>query len=164
MKHGGVGKRKANKSVSRHVSSVIPMAKRRSSPRRSYRSQFKRKWTHKDKRIPIFPTVGFAAGLLLGRPDNIWSSPLAAMQEGNGPVAIQSAIRNLTGLAVPMAGTGYEGPIVFNLWTTINPFDFANASALKGLLWGSIASMVASKFGLNRQIKKIPIMGKYVKL
>jgi len=63
-----------------------------------------------------------------------------------------------------MAGTGYTGPIRMDYAKVLNPLDFSEAGALKGLLFGVIVSKVASKLGANRYMKKIPLIGKWIKV
>ncbi len=125
----------------------------------------KRKRRKKDNRVPLLPTIGFFAPLLLGKAyGGTWSSPVEAIQEGNFLKALQSAIMNLTGIGVSVPGAELPEGILFDLNKVLNPLEFGHAGALKGLLFGSIGSKGATKFGLNRQLKKVPFVGKYIKL
>jgi hypothetical protein len=143
--------------------------KKRYFPRRRtrhYRPRFRGFFRrHKPKTIPLLPTAGFATGLLFGTPDT-WTSPVSAIQMGKPELAIQTGIRNLTGIKVPMAGTGYNEtyPLSVDIWRVINPFDFGEAPALKGLIWGGIASTVLRYLGINRKYKaavaRIPFLNK----
>lgn len=120
----------------------------------------------KDRRHAIAPTLGF--GLPLGFSkgfDGAWPSVVEATQRGNIMEAAQSAILALTGIAVGMPGTHYEGPPVIEMHKILNPTDFTAAGAIKGLIIGSVVSkIVGTKLGVNRAMKKIPFVGKYIKL
>lgn len=140
------------------------MAKRKTSKRRIRRRTTKKSYRRKkDRRIPLLPTIGFGAPLLTGKPWG-WSSPIEAIQQGNGAKAIQSAIANLTGVQVGMPNTGFTSGVNADLARIINPFDLEVAGAMKGLLWGTVGSKLATKFGLNRYMKKVPFLGNKVKL
>jgi hypothetical protein len=142
-----------------------PRRKRRYAPRRRRRSYLPRFRRFRRKaKIPIIPTVSFGAGLLFGKPDG-WSSPVEGITGGNPYVAAQTAIRNITGIKVPMPNTGYTNRFEFNLMNTLNPFDFNEAPALKGLIWGSLISMGLRMLGVNRKFaqvtRKIPVLNKF---
>jgi len=126
----------------------------------------KKKRRKKDNRVAILPTLGFFAPLLFGKAyGGTWSSPMEAMKDGKFMLALQSAIINLTGLGIPMPDTGYtSGEVKFDIGKVLNPTEFGHAGALKGLLFGTAGSKAATKFGLNRQLKKVPFVGKYIKL
>jgi hypothetical protein len=143
-----------------------PRRRRRYAPRRrrrSYRLPRFRRWRHRAK-IPLIPTVGFGAGLLFGKPDG-WSSPIEAIQNGRLDLATQTAIRNVTGIKVPMPNTGYTGHLEFNIGAMLNPLDMNEAPALKGLIWGSLISIALRFLGVNRKFtqmtRKIPILNKF---
>lgn len=129
------------------------MAKRK---RRIARFRGRGKWRiRRPKTIPILPVAGFGVGLAFG--SNLgWGNPVQCMMEGNMPKTVQSLIANFTGIGVPMPGTGYEsGPLYVDIGRTLNPFDLGAAPALKGLLWGSAASMALRALGVNRKFREI---------
>lgn len=125
----------------------------------------KQKRRKKDKRVPLLPAIGFFGPLLFGKAyGGTWSSPVEAAQEGNFLKALQSAIMNLTGIGISVPGAELEKGISFDLGKVLDPVEFGHAGALKGLLYGSVGSDLATKFGLNRKLKKVPFVGKYIKL
>lgn len=140
------------------------MAKRKRRFAR-FRGRGKRFRIRRPKTIPILPITGFGVGLMFG--SNLgWGTPVEKIMAGNAPQAIQSLIANLTGIGVPFPGTGYSsGPLYCDIGRTINPFDIGAAPALKGLIWGSAASMVLRALGVNRKFreatKSIPIIKKF---
>lgn len=154
--------RKANKgrTTKRKTAKVKHVAKRR---RRYTRKTTRRK---KDRRIPLAPTLGFALPLAFGKPyGGTWASPMEAAMDGSWKGALQSALVNLTGIAVPIAGTGFTGKPEVEINKLLNPLDFSSAGAIKGLVLGALVSkFVGTKFGVNRTMKKIPFLGKYIKL
>jgi hypothetical protein len=71
----------------------------------------------------------------------------------------------MTGIKVPMQGTGYTGKLDFNIMGALNPFDWNEAPALKGLIWGALISTGLRLLGVNRKFtqvtRKIPILNKF---
>lgn len=125
----------------------------------------KKKRRAKDKRVPLLTSIGFFAPLLFGKAyGGTWKSPVEAAQEGNFMKALQSAIMNLTGIGVSVPGAELPEGITFDLSKVLDPVDFGHAGALKGLLYGSVGSGIATKLGVNRKLRKVPFVGKYIKL
>jgi len=92
-------------------------------------------------------------------------SPYAAITEGHPAYAIQSAIRNVTGMQVGIPGTGFSSGFQWDFMKTLNPFDMDEAVGLKGLMWGSVLSIVLRALGVNRKFtqatSKIPILKRF---
>lgn len=149
-------KPKKNSSSKRSLTKVVRRRRRASPKKRSRR---------KDKRVPLLPVGGFAVPLAFGSPFNgTWASPVQAIQEGNLEKAIQSTVYNLAGVRVPMQNTGYRSVVQFDWKEALNPFNFEAAGAIKGAVWGALASKFMTKLGVNRNIAKIPFVGKHIKL
>jgi hypothetical protein len=121
--------------------------KRRSSPRR-----FRFRKARKDKSIPILPLIG---GFVAPMIDSAYRSNL--VNDPANPSAWKGMIdqisQHYTGFA-PFpemgGGTGFHWDIV--------------AQTYGGLLMGIVGHKLASKFGVNRSIHKIPVIGKYLSL
>lgn len=126
----------------------------------------KKRRVKRDKRVPLGPTLGFSIPLGFAKGySGAWASVAEAIQRGQPMHAIQSAILSLTGIAVGMPGTGYTGPAQVEMHKLLNPFEFTSAGAIKGLMLGALVSTVfGTKLGVNRSMKKIPFVGKYIKL
>ena len=143
---------------------MVKRRTRKKSTRRrpSYSRRFRRRVSR--AKIPLLPTVGLAAGTLAGQSGG-WASPLQGFQQGNFGLAIQSVVRNLTGMRVGIPDTGYTEGFEWDIMKTLNPFDMTEATGLKGLFWGSIASMGMRLLGINRKFtaatKKIPFLNKF---
>jgi hypothetical protein len=153
---------KANKVAKRKGSTVTSMAKTTRRYHRRFKSKFK--W-HRPKRIPLLPAVGFGAGLMFAQTKGGWSSPYEAIQSGDISKVAQAFVSNLTGIGIPMPGQGYSsGPLLINIGGLLNPFDFGEAPALKGLLWGALASKAMGMIGVKRKFDdmtaKIPLLKK----
>lgn len=120
----------------------------------------------KDKRIALAPTLGFGIPLGFAKGfSGAWGSVVENFQRGEYLGALQAAVLSVTGIAVGMPGTSYEGPPVVEMHKILNPTDFTAAGAIKGLILGTIVSkVVGTKLGVNRSMKKIPFIGKYIKL
>lgn len=133
-------------------------------PRRRYgrglRGLFRR---HKPKKIPLIPTIAFGAATIAGSSGS-WGSPLKGFMDGNPMAAMQSAIRNLTGMQIGMPGTGYTSGFQWDIWGSLNPFNPNEAVGLKGLMYGSIADVILGAIGAKRKVQpmldKIPFVGK----
>jgi hypothetical protein len=80
-------------------------------------------------------------------------------------IALQTGIRNLTGLQVGLPDTGFTQGFQFDIAKTLNPFDMTEAVGLKGLFWGSVISAAMRAFGVNRRFtaatKKVPFIKKF---
>jgi len=139
--------------------------KKRAVRRKPYARRWKLRRLRKAK-IPIIPATAFGATLIFGKSGG-WSSPYEAVTKTGNPIGygVQSFVRNLTGIQLGIPDTGYTGPTQWNAFATLNPFDFNEAVALKGLIWGSVASMALRWLGVNRKFtqvtRKIPILNKF---
>lgn len=149
--------------ILRRKKSMSPRIRRRRylspayRPRRR-RSPFRRlRWRRRPKKIPILPVAGFGAGLIFGAAPGR-GSVYDCIKFGDMESAARNAIYNITGIDT---FDGYK----FDWMKTVNPFDFTTATALKGLMWGSVASMVFGALGINRKFteatSKIPILKRF---
>jgi len=122
------------------------MAKRR---RRSIRSRFTRRRRGRgDRRISILSAAPIAIGLTVG--DTVYgagTSPWQAVQEGNFQAAANRIMINFTGYNMD------DGS--WNLW---------RAKYLQMGIIGALASKAMTMIGVNKQIRKVPVVGRYIKL
>jgi len=126
-------------------------------PRRR-RSPFRRlRWRRRPKKIPILPVAGFGAGLIFGAAPGR-GSVFDCIKANDMESAAKNAVYNITGIDT------FDG-FKADWMKTLNPFDFTTATALKGLIWGSVASMALGALGINRKFtdatSKIPILKKF---
>jgi len=149
--------------ILRRKESMSPRIRRRRylspayRPRRR-RSPFRRlRWRRRPKKIPILPVAGFAGGLIFGAAPGR-GSVLDCIKFGDMESAAKNALYNITDIDT------FDGYKV-DWMKTLNPFDFTTATALKGLMWGGITSMVLGALGVNRKFteatSKIPILKKF---
>ena len=131
----------SNRSCVRH------MVKRRKS--RRYFSRIRRRGGHKDRRLPILPTIGLATSQLSGLGSNRMGQ--------DGPIGEFMKTKNVNYLLHDelLTFTGYD--IVDGSWS---PFE---AKGLLVVIGTTLASKLAGRF-VNPTIKKIPILGRYIKL
>ena len=133
--------------------------------KKGYRRARARSWLHRrrPKLISIPPTVGLIGGAVAGSSGG-WTSPIQAIMNGNPMEAVQTGIRNVTGLQIGMPGCGYSQGFRFNVFDTLNPFNMEEAVGLKSLFWGSVISAGLRIFGINRRyrdaVKQIPFLKK----
>jgi hypothetical protein len=146
MKHGGLSKRKVNKSVKRHMSAVRPMAKRRVRRYRARARGFIRR--HKPKRLSIMTMLGMGTGIVASFSDR------ASIFE-----SVQHGIKgewgwNIVARDVFVQTTGYD--IYDHKWY-IPTFTAA-------LVGGVMASKILNKFVPASTFDAIPFIGKKIKL
>jgi hypothetical protein len=126
--------------------SVINLAKRKVSRVRRYFK--KRRSSVKDKRVPILTALGAISGAIMA-PSTSGGGvpPYKAIMDGNYQWAMEGLLENYTG---------------YNMYTkTWNPL---NAHGLMLTIVGGLGSKAATAVGANRALRKVPLVGKYIKL
>jgi hypothetical protein len=99
-----------------------------------------RKRRRRDTRIPILTTAGL--GIAFSRP-------------------IENAIAGNYMGALAEVGSRFTG---YNFQSQQFDFKYALMNGYLPIIMGAIGSKVATKLGVNRALKKIPMIGKWVKL
>lgn len=141
------------------------MGKAKRKTKYRYVTRKKKTRRRRDRRVPLSAGVGLiTAGF--AKPYGNWSSPIEALKEGNMAVALQSGVANLTGITIPMEGTGYtSGSAMPNFWTAINPFDLSLGAAWKSAMWSGVIMGAVNKISPKAKsiVNSIPFLGKIVK-
>ena len=104
------------------------------------RTRQKRKRRTTDKRVPIIATAGI--GVALSKP-------------------IQNAIAGDYGGALAELGSRFTG---YNYQSNTFDWKYAIIHGYLPIVAGAVGSKLATKIGANRVMKKIPFVGKYIKL
>jgi hypothetical protein len=141
QKHG-----KLNKSAKRTFTKVKTMAKKQSRRRRFTR--FRRR--HVKAPIAILPLLG-----------GVVAPMVVAIQKSNFISDVQSdPMKAVSGLAdqICQRYTGFS-PLYGQTWS-MQPM----IETYTGLLAGVAGHMLANKFGVNRTMKRVPFIGKYIQL
>jgi len=133
------------------------MAKKKSK-RRFFR-QWKRSH-RRDRRIPLSVIAGLGTSIL-APPAPGWTSALENIKCNRMDMAFQSFVRAWTGLAI--GGIGGQGETYFNVMDTLNPLTMNEAPAWKTMFWTALSARLVKKFTHVDPIKKIPVVGSYVK-
>lgn len=127
------------------------MAKRRFGRKKASRRSYGRmkRAGKKDRRIPLFTTAGAA---IYGY--NAYKGGLG-MAEYTTQQKLDYTLTGLTGMRVGSAtgdGTAvkWDSGIFINTWTPVAV--------------GIAGSMIAGKTGINRYLRKVPLVGKHIKL
>ena len=150
--HGKLNKSVKSKVVKGKIMSRrrrVSRAARRYSPRRYYR-RFRRGKAP----LPILPILGGVVAPMMdsferaGGMDDLKSDPV---KFGKG--FIDQIAQHYTGYSVFPDVSGVTGLNTQYLFNTYG-----------GLLAGVVGHMLANKFGINRYMKKVPLIGKYVQL
>ena len=122
--------------------------KKKTKRRHHWKPHFRR---HRDKRIPILTTAAVAGNELVAL------SPTIALAESHAPPMdilksfFHEHIVHWTGLHINMYGEGYS-------WDYMKPIYSVGSVVATGLV-----GKAAGKY-VNPTIKKIPLLGKYIKL
>lgn len=106
----------------------------------------------KDHRFPLsfLPAIVVPAGAILGGGDG-QTGMIAAFNSGNMST-IATEAKNI----LPLEIVGYR-------WD--GTWDFGIILRNLGLIVGGVAAhSLANRFGLNRQMKKVPFVGKYISI
>ena len=94
----------------------------------------------KDKRVPILPLLGVGAAM---------SKPIENAVNGNYVGAAAEAGARLVG---------------YNFQSKKVDIGYAFWNGWLPIVLGAVGSKVATKLGVNRTLKKVPFVGKYIKL
>ena len=111
----------------------------------------KKRYRRKNRAVPILPTLAVASPIIqsfntVGGISTLRSDPSKFIMH-----MADQLMQRFTGFhLLPEYGTG------------INTAYLANTYG--GLALGIVGHKAASKFGVNRTIKKIPVIGKYIEL
>ncbi len=100
----------------------------------------KKKRRKKDNRVPILTLLGIGAAV--AKP-------------------IQQAIDGEYEAAIAEAGARFTG---YNYQSKVFDLKYAFMNCWLPIIVGAVGSKVATKLGVNRAMKKIPMVGKYIKL
>lgn len=112
--------------------------------------------------MPLSIGAGLAATAFSGGSGPDWASPATHFSAGKPKQAIQSAIRNLTGLRLGMDGTDHT-KTEFDIWRALNPFDMGEAIAWKTTFWTALLLRGAKAVTHKDMVNSIPLINKYVK-
>lgn len=161
-RHGKLNKQvSSHKTPSRRKKNVAKRRKRlsrlRSYPRRRYRAFRKGKTP-----IPLLPTLAVANAALiqpiLGNPAKGVAGGLQYFQQGD----MQSGLRETIDI-IGINFLGYKFSDGSNWWgrtdTGIGPLQTYTTIGI-----ATLGHMLANKFGVNRAMKRIPFLGKYIAL
>lgn len=125
------------------------MAKKRR--RRIYRRKPRRR-RKRDRRLPLLSTLGTVGSFFVGREDKL-SIGEHAQKIISGEWALdQNSIMNMLDAGLAQY-TGFS----------INSKDWKVPTALIPIIVGVAGSKLMAKMGFNNQLKKIPLLGKYIK-
>jgi hypothetical protein len=155
-KHGKLSKRKVNKSKSVHMSAVRPMPKHRrlrrirSYPHRRYRAF--RRGKAPISLLTALPIVNSAVIQPIFGDGNQIGGALQRYNAGD----MQGAIKEFADV-VSINFTGYK-PSDGSWW-----FNKV-AQTYGGIILGYAGSKIADKVGANRMMRRVPLVGKYIKL
>ncbi len=119
----------------------------------------KKSYRRKSKKFPISIAVGLGTSLL-SPPEQGWSSPVSAIENGQMDLAAQSFIASWTGFK--MGGIGGQEKSEFDAFRALNPLDMSLAPAWKSTFWVAIISKVIKKFIKKDPFSKIPFIGDYL--
>jgi len=142
------------RSRKRSTTRASPKSKPKKRRRNLARKRKRRRTRTRDKRIPILVT-GAGAVKSLVEPifgNDSWSGAKAFAEAGD----IEGAVKEFLGCNLHNF-TGYR--------ITDGQFDFQKPLQTYTLLitaW--VGSKLATKFGVNRALKRVPFVGKYIKL
>ena len=100
----------------------------------------KRKRRTKDKRVPVLTLLGLGAAV---------ANPVQQAIAGNYEGAIAEAGARFTG---------------YNYQSKVFDLKYAFMNGYLPIILGALGSKAATKLGVNRAMKKIPMVGKYIKL
>jgi len=115
------------------------MAKKKSKIRRIY-VKAKKRWRRRDNRVPLLPMAGLAVSLM---------KPAELALAGDYEAALAETGARFTGYNFQSG--------VFDAW-------YAIQNGYLPVIAGAIASKVMTRIGVNRMMKKIPFVGRYIKL
>lgn len=105
--------------------------------------------------MPLLPVIGGVVAPMLGA----WTDA-GVMDKLNAGTPLEAAKAMLNEISLRYIGyqpfVGYQTTMGFNFDKVIPTYG--------GLIAGVVGHMVATKFGINRQMKRIPFLGKYVQL
>jgi len=96
--------------------------------------------TKKDKRVPILPLLGLGAAIAY---------------------PVQQAIGGDYEAAIAETGARFTG---YNYQSKVFDLKYALMNGYLPIILGALGSKAATKLGVNRAMKKIPMAGKYIKL
>jgi hypothetical protein len=111
--------------------------------------------------MPLSIGVGLATSILAPAGEG-WQSTMQGIRDGNPSTAIQSFLRSWTGIKLGLANTG-NTETSFDLMRTINPFDMAEAPALKSTLWTALSAQLVKKIIKKDPFERIPLVNKFIK-
>lgn len=100
----------------------------------------KRKRRKKDNRVPLLTIAGLAAAV---------ANPIQQAIEGDYEAAIAEAGARFTG---------------YNYQSKVFDLKYAFMNAYLPIILGAVGSKVATKIGVNRALRKVPMVGNLIKL
>jgi hypothetical protein len=134
----------------------------RAVPALRRRARYKKKSKHrsKDKRIPLLTVLPIASKAVVEPFFGNGSDLSGAKQQIDAGNFAGAAIEFLDVMSINF--TGFKMSDGSNWWVNHGTPKPITTYATIGL--GILGSKLANKFGVNRQIRKIPVVGKYIKL
>lgn len=108
----------------------------------------KKRRVKRDKRVPLISTAGLLAGLMTINRNNA----VEKIKKGDVQAGLMSAVTELV-----VGATGYD--IINKSWNFKRIGEFYIP-----IIVGVAGSAIATKLGINRRMKALPIIGRYIKL